>query len=76
MAPDTQFFCGRRVEGGPQLRANARRPDDVTKKKNPHIGSLFQDWLKAEGIQEEANNAAIKAIVSWQFEHAMKEGGS
>jgi addiction module HigA family antidote len=29
--------------------------------KKPHIGSLFQDWLREQGIQEEVNAAAIKA---------------
>lgn len=47
----------------------------MSKKKNPHIGPLFQDWLKAEGIQEEANAAAIKAVVSFQLEQAMQERG-
>lgn len=44
-------------------------------KKNLHIGPLFQDWLKAEGIQDEANAAAMKAVVSFQIEQAMKEMG-
>ena len=47
----------------------------MSKKKNPHIGPLFQDWLKAEGIQDAANTAAIKAVVSFQLEQAMKEQG-
>lgn len=47
----------------------------MTRKKNPHIGSLFQDWLKSEGIQEEVNAAAIKAVVAFQLEQAMKEKG-
>jgi antitoxin HicB len=31
-------------------------------KKNPHIGSSFENWLDQEGIREEATSAASKAI--------------
>lgn len=44
-------------------------------KRKGHHGSSFQDWLKSEGIQDGANAAAIKAVVSWQLEMAMKEQG-
>lgn len=47
----------------------------MSRKRKKHHGSLFQDWLKSEGIQDEANAAAIKAVVSWQLEMAMKERG-
>jgi hypothetical protein len=47
----------------------------MSKKKNPHIGSSFQSWLKEEGIQAEVNAAAIKAVVSFQLQRAMKEQG-
>lgn len=30
----------------------------MTKRKNPHVGSRFEDWLKDEGMYEEANTAA------------------
>ncbi|MFN0317523.1 MAG: Fis family transcriptional regulator [Burkholderiales bacterium] len=42
-------------------------------KKNPHVGGLFEDWLKEEGIYEETTNAAIKKVVAWQIEQAMQE---
>lgn len=47
----------------------------MTKTKNPLIGPLFQDWLKSEGIQEELNTAAIKAVVAFQLQQAMQEKG-
>lgn len=44
------------------------------KRKSGH-GSFVQSWLKSEGIQEAANAAAIKAVVSFQLEQAMKKQG-
>jgi DNA-binding Xre family transcriptional regulator len=44
----------------------------MTKRKNPHIGGLFEDWLKEEGIYEETTNASIKKVVAWQIEQAMQ----
>ena len=29
----------------------------MTTPKNPHIGGLFDDWLKAEGLHEEVTKA-------------------
>ena len=45
----------------------------MTKRKNPHVGGLFEDWLKEEGIYESTTNAAIKKVVAWQIEQAMQE---
>jgi antitoxin HicB len=45
----------------------------MKKRKNPHIGGLFEDWLKEEGIYESATNASIKKVVAWQIEQAMQE---
>lgn len=42
---------------------------------NKHIGSSFDDFLKDEGIQEEANAHAIKRVLAWQIEQAMAEQG-
>ena len=46
----------------------------MTKPKNPQIGGLFDDWLKDEGLHEEVTTAAIKRVLAWQLEQAMKEG--
>lgn len=47
----------------------------MTKTKNSHIGSLFQDSLKSERIAEEVNTAIIKAVVAFELRPAMQERG-
>jgi antitoxin HicB len=42
-------------------------------KKNPHLGSRFEDWLDEEGIREEVTAAAIKAVVAHQLAAEMKK---
>ncbi len=43
--------------------------------ENPHIGSTFESFLQEEGIAEEVNAAAIKRVLAWQIEQAMKQQG-
>ena len=38
-----------------------------------HIGSSIDDFLKEEGILEEAQAQAIKEVVAWQLAQSMKE---
>jgi predicted XRE-type DNA-binding protein len=45
----------------------------MTKSKNSHWGSSLDDFLKEEGIHEEATTAAIKRVISWQLGEAMKK---
>jgi predicted XRE-type DNA-binding protein len=40
--------------------------------KSRHIGSSFDDYLKQEGIYEEATSHAIKRVIAWQLAEAMK----
>jgi antitoxin HicB len=40
--------------------------------KSIHIGSSFDDFLKKEGIYEEATGHAIKRVIAWQLAEAMK----
>ena len=40
-------------------------------KKN--LGSSIDDFLKEEGIFEEAQTQAVKEVVAWQLAQAMKE---
>jgi len=40
---------------------------------NKHIGSSIDDFLKEEGIFEEAQANAIKEVVAWQLAQAMKK---
>lgn len=45
----------------------------MSKRRNPAIGSLFDNFLKDEGIYEETQAAAIKRVLARQIERAMKE---
>jgi predicted XRE-type DNA-binding protein len=38
-----------------------------------HMGSTIDEFLKAEGIFEEAQAEAIKEVVAWQLAEAMKQ---
>jgi predicted XRE-type DNA-binding protein len=38
-----------------------------------HMGSSIDDFLKQEGIFEEAQAQAIKEVVAWQLAEAMKK---
>ncbi len=42
---------------------------------NPHLGSSFEDFLTEEGIREEATAHAVKRVLAWQIEQAMKAQG-
>jgi antitoxin HicB len=43
------------------------------KKKNPYWGSSLDDFLKEEGIYEEAQEIVEKEIIAWQIAQAMKK---
>ena len=43
------------------------------KTRNKHTGSSLDDFLKEEGIFEEAQAQAIKEVVAWQLDEAMKK---
>jgi hypothetical protein len=38
-----------------------------------HMGSSIDDFLKEEGIFDEAQAQAVKDVVAWQLAEAMKE---
>ncbi len=40
-------------------------------KNNPHIGTSIEDFLREEGILEEARAVAIKEAVAFQVQQAM-----
>lgn len=44
----------------------------IRKSKNAHIGSSFDDFLKAEGIYEDVQTTATKRVLAAQLEQAMK----
>lgn len=43
------------------------------RKQRNHLGSSIDDFLKEEGIFEEAQAQAIKEVVAWQLDKAMKK---
>jgi hypothetical protein len=43
------------------------------KKHRNHMGSSIDDFLKHEGIFEEAQAQAVKEVVAWQLDEAMKK---
>jgi hypothetical protein len=45
------------------------------KKALDHSGSSFTDFLEEEGIREEAEAIALKRVIVWQLQQAMKERG-
>jgi len=40
---------------------------------NPHRGSTLDDFLNEEGINEQATALAVKRVIAWQLQQAMKE---
>jgi len=45
----------------------------MSKAKNPHWGSTLDDFLKEEGIHQQATTAAIKSVIAMQLEREMKK---
>lgn len=43
------------------------------KKKHPRHGSTLDSFLKEEGVLEEFRAAAVKEVIAWQIEKAMKD---
>jgi DNA-binding Xre family transcriptional regulator len=44
-------------------------------RKKGRIGSSFNDFLKDEGLDQEASAVAIKRVLAWQLEKAMAKEG-
>lgn len=42
---------------------------------NKHLGSSFDDFLKEEGIREDAQAYAVKRVLAWQISEEMKAKG-
>ena len=42
-------------------------------KRNPHVGSDFDNFLNEEKIFDEAQAIAVKRVLSFQLEQSMKE---
>src|SRR5213594_3727804 len=44
-----------------------------SRKRVSHNGSTFDSFLEEEGIREEVEAVAIKRVLAWQLEQAMRE---
>ena len=44
----------------------------MTVRKTGRVGSSFDEFLKEEGIYDEVETTAIKRVIAWQLEQAMK----
>jgi predicted XRE-type DNA-binding protein len=45
----------------------------MTATTNQHLGNDFEDFLADEGLLDSANAIAVKRVLAWQIEQAMKE---
>ena len=66
---------GRRVSATGST--GTRRPSTRTKpgkstRPNPREGSTLDDFLREEGLYEQATRTAIKETIAWQVERAME----
>jgi antitoxin HicB len=53
--------------GTKRFKARTRR------KQTGHSGSTFDSFLEQEGIRSRVEAVAIKRVLAWQFERAMRE---
>ena len=44
-------------------------------KRNKQIGSTFNAFLQEQGIADETNSLAIKRVIAWQLQEAMRQDG-
>jgi hypothetical protein len=54
-------------------KARQQRLIEIVRGRNGHMGSSIDDFLRAEGIFEEAQAEAIKEVVAGQLAEAMKQ---
>jgi antitoxin HicB len=60
---------------GNRAKKSKRGLERMNMKKNKHIGSNFDDFLKEEGILEEIEEVVAKKIFVFQMEKEMKKQG-
>ena len=44
------------------------------RRRNPRVGSNFEDFLAEEGLLEVSNAVATKRVLAWQIAQAMRDG--
>jgi len=42
---------------------------------NAHIGSSFDDFLREDGVYEEATTQAVKRVIAWQIDQRRRQSG-
>jgi hypothetical protein len=47
----------------------------VARRRNKHLGSSFEEFLRSEGLYEEVTTLAWKRVLSWEVTEAMKKEG-
>lgn len=45
----------------------------ATRKANPHIGSDFDDFLRDEGVYDQAEAVAVKRVLAFELERNMQK---
>ena len=45
----------------------------ATRKVNPHIGSDFDDFLREEGVYDQAEAVAVKRVLAYELERNMQK---
>ena len=45
----------------------------MTKRRNKHVGSSFDEFLRTEGLYEEVTTLAWKRVLSWEVSEAMRK---
>jgi antitoxin HicB len=61
------------VRDGTARKAATAVPEGTMAVSKKHVGSSIDDFLKAEGIFEEAQAEAVKEVVAWQLAEAMRK---
>ena len=74
-SPKRKSTNKRRTAATTSVRVIQRRSKTAKPQKaptaNPREGSTLDDFLRGEGLYEEATNAAIKETIAWQIGQAM-----
>jgi plasmid maintenance system antidote protein VapI len=68
--------AGRRSRFGAQTTAGVKvmsKMPNKRKTRKSHMGSSIDDFMKREGIFEESQAQAVKEVVAWQLDEAMKK---
>ena len=46
----------------------------MAKRRNKHVGSSFDEFLRTEGLYEEVTTIAWKLVLPWEVSEAMRKG--